>query len=349
MQDKRILYVLIALSMALLACTSILGYLFYKSSQKLHEANVVISAHVDEIQEFDTKLGVSESNLRRKEDLVKQYKKELGDLDKEFLDLQKKYDLDIKSRDHTIAGLRGKIRGGNSSVTTSNSSGEFTTVVEVTKEMCDNQAIAYQWEDDKNRFKLKDPDIFEQDNEEFEYKQFFEIKGYVFTDETGNVQVKKVELQEVYPENKAGEEPEYKPVEGSNITLVSSEFEYTNKIGNDKSLLDIVSVRPIASFDTAIMPGLGLEVINLGNYLDYINLGLYGKLAFDVSDPLGGSLQNSRLGLGVSYHLIPPFLDTNFAIGASVSTPFYDLGQPILTIDLILYLTDDFHPLQWLK
>lgn len=358
MQDKRILYGLIIAVVVLLGATSTLGYLFYKSSVKLGEANNVIAARVDEIQEFDRKLGIAESNLITKDNLVKKYEKELEELDDEFQDLTKKYDLDIKSRDRTIAGLRGRTTGGNTTVTVTEkpkegekpSGGEFTTVVEVTKEVCNNKAIGYEWSDEKERFSLKDPDIFEKGNETFEYKQYFEIKGYVFTDDTGNVQVKKVELKEVHPKGDAEtENVTYEPIEGSDINLVSSKFEYTNKIGDDKSLLDIVTLRPIATFDTAVTPGLGLEVINLGRYFDYLNLGFYGKLAFDVSDPLGGSLQNSRVGVGVAYHLIPPLVNTNFAVGASVSTPFNNLGQPVLTIDLILYLTDDLNPFQWLK
>lgn len=355
LKEKKIVYAMIIALVVLLGSTGVLGYLFYKSSVKLDQANNVISARTDEIQEFNKKLGIAESNLRTEENLTKKYKKEIDALDKEFLKIKSKYDLDLKSRDNTIAYLKGKVKGGNSSVTIEKPKNEvnsevkeFTTVIEVTREICNNEIVGYQWEDDKKRFKLKDPDIFEKGNEEFEYKQHFEITGYVFEDETGNIQVKKLELREVYPvENE--EEVEYKEIENSNISLVSSKFEYTNKVKDEKHLLDIVTLRPIASFDTAVTPGLGLEVINLGRYFDYLNVGLYGKLAFDVSDPLGGSLQNSRIGVGINYHLIPPLLDTNFAIGASVSTPFNDLGQYVLTVDLILYLTDDLNTFQWLK
>lgn len=357
LKEKKVMYAMIAVLVVLLGATSTLGYLFYKSSVKLEQANTVISARTDEIQEFNKKLGIAESNLRTEENLTKKYKKEIESLDEEFLKIKSKYNLDLKSRDNTIAYLKGKVKGGKSSVvipkTPENSSEvsgvkEFTTVIEVTREICNNEIVGYQWEDENKRFKLKDPDIFEEGNEEFEYKQHFKITGYVFEDATGNIQVKKLELEEVYPEeNEKG--VEYKAIKNSNISLVSSKFEYTNKVKDEKHLLDIVTLRPIASFDTAVTPGLGLEVINLGRYFDYLNVGFYGKLAFDVSDPLGGSLQNSRIGVGINYHLIPPLLDTNFAIGTSVSTPFNDLGAYVLTVDLILYLTDDLNPFQWLK
>ena len=92
------------------------------------------------------------------------------------------------------------------------------------------------------------------------------------------------------------------------------------------------------------MPGIGLEVLNAGKLADYYNFGLYGKLSADLADPLGGSLQNSRMGIGINYHIAPPWLKSNFAIGASLNLPFNQLNNPILTIDAILYLTEDLNP-----
>lgn len=350
MEEKKFIYVLLGLAISLFISTGILGYLFYHSSQRLQEANNVIAARTDEIQEFDKQLGLAESNLRHQEDLILKYEEETRTFDQKFKDMQDKYRLKLRNREQTIASLQGKINGGQTIITVGNgTSGEFSTIIEVPKEVCNNQKIGYQWEDDKSRFKLKDPDIFEENNEEFSYKQHFELKGYVFSDESGNIQVKKVKLKEVYPTKDRFGETVYQEVENSDISLVSSKFEYTNKIQNDKHLFDMVTLRPIATFDTSIMPGVGLEIINLGKYFDYLNFGLYGKAAFDMSDPLGGSLQNSRLGLGVNYHLIPPVINTNFAVGASISTPFNDLGKWVLTLDLTLYLTEDLKPFSWLQ
>jgi len=351
-QDKKILYILSGLVVVLLGAAATFGYLFFEAKDNLALANNVISASVDEIQEFDKKLGISKSNLRTEKDLNAKYSSELSSFDKEFKDMQKKHNLEIKSRDKTIVRLKGNAKGGNSKVTAiekEDSKAEFTTIVEVTKEVCGNRAIGYEWHDDKERFVLKDPDIFKQGNEEFSYKQYFEIKGHVFTDKTGNVQIRKLELKEVHPSQDLEDDTVYSPIDNSNISLVSSKFEYTNKIGKGKHLFNIVTLRPIVTFDTSANPGIGIEIVNLGRYIDYFNLGIYAKTSFDISDLAGGSLQNSRIGIGIQYHLIPPLISTNFALGASISTPFNNLGTPILMLDIALYLTDDTNPFSWLK
>jgi hypothetical protein len=73
-------------------------------------------------------------------------------------------------------------------------------------------------------------------------------------------------------------------------------------------------------------------------------LGVYTKLSADLKDPLKGSLQNSRIGIGINYHFIPPVIKTNFAIGAAINLPFNKLDSPVLTVDAILYLTEDLNP-----
>ena len=109
-------------------------------------------------------------------------------------------------------------------------------------------------------------------------------------------------------------------------------------------LLDPITLRPVAFIDTALTPGIGLEVVNLGRWVPWANVGIVPKVAFDLSDPLGGSLQNSRMGVGVVYHLVPPLVNTNFALGASISTPFNDLGTMVFTLDATFYLTQDLFP-----
>lgn len=347
MDQKKIIYILSGVLVLLLGVASFLGYSFYKANSKLEEANNVIQARVDEIQSFDRKLGISESNLRLQKDLVKKYKKDLQNFDKDFQDLKSKYKLELQSRDDTIASLRGQTSGGKTKVKVVTE----TKVVEkevATIDDCDGNIIAYFWEDLNKRFKLEDPNIFKDGDEKFVYNQHFKVTGYIFTDSSGKIQIRKVQLKEVVPKEIGGE-IEYRELANSDVTLVSSKFEYINKEENEKSLLSIFTLRPIVSFDTAVTPGIGLELINLGRYFDYLNFGFYGKLAFDVSDPFSGSLQNSRVGVGIAYHLAPPMINTNFAVGASISTPFNNLGQPILTFDLILYLTEDLNPFEHLK
>jgi len=342
-----------------LALVLFLGFALYKTNERLADANRVISAKIDDLQEFDSKLGIAESTLHREKDLREKYESETKAFQKEIAEKTNKInagDLKLKSREETIAALRRTIKGGSSSVTTveiktdpkTGDETTFETIVDI-KQICDGKTLAYSWEDKHKRFSLKDPDISNLGDEIFEYKQYIRIKGLVLTDKTGNVQVKKIIATEVIrKETKAGE-VSYEPIDGGDLELIDSKFEYTNKEEDGRSLLDIVTLRPFASFDTAVMPGFGLELINLGRFVDYANIGLYGKMAFDVSDPLGGSLQNSRMGLGLNYHIIPPLIPTNFAIGAAISTPFNNIGQVVFTVDLILYLTEDLNPFVWLK
>lgn len=344
-------------AVGLLSSTA-LGYSLYMTSKNLADANRVINAKIDEIQEFDSKLGIAESDLRREKDLREKYQDEIKAFQRELqqkTDKIRTKDLQISSRDQTIAALRKKITGGTSTVTEVDTKKDetgqevkFETIVDV-KEVCSDKTLAYSWKDEHDRFRLRDPDISQSGDETFEYKQYIKITGLVLTDDTGNVQVKKITATEVLRGEDDAGNPVYEAVKDGDLLLVDSSFEYTNKEENDKHILDIVTLRPFVSFDTAVTPGFGLELINLGRYIDYANFGLYGKLAFDVSDPLGGSLQRSRFGVGLAYHIVPPLVSTNFAIGASVSTPFNDIGQVVFTVDIILYLTEDLNPFRWLK
>lgn len=360
--EKWKVYAMIALVVLLVVFfvgSLVFGYLWYQTSRDLSQANLIIDTKQEEIQEFDSRLNISKSALKNQSDLADEYRDQVTRLQNK---LQKKtdkintQDLQIKSRDETIAALNRKISGGKTTVTVvekgedkPSNQGKFETVVEV-GEVCGDKALAYTWQDNENRFKLTDPNIFEPNNETFTYKQYIKITGIVLSDESGNVQVKEVRAVEVVKfADKEGQDPEFRPVKDGELVLIDSKFEYTNKEEDDKSLLDVITLRPYASFDSAITPGFGLEVINLGRYIDYANFGIGPKVAFDVSDPLGGSLQNSRVGISLMYHLAPPLVPTNFAVGASVSTPFNNLGQPVFTVDLILYLTDDLSPLRWFK
>jgi len=317
----------------------------YAFNKDLGQANNVIQAKVDEIQNFNAKLGLAESDMRRQGDLIKKYKDELDDMDDEVKDLVDKYDLKLKERDSTVAFWRGKAKGGTTTTTITNpatptGTGEFETVVEVdVKELCGGNTIGYTWKDNDDRFHLKDPDISSPGDEEFEYKQYVSLKGYVFADETGQIQIKKVEVKEVLPKEQEDGSVVYMPVPGQNVSLVESKFEYINKVEDTRNWYDIFGLRLMALYGTQLYPGVGVEVVNLGRWIDWANVGLYGKLAVNPFDGLQG-LQKSTVGVGVSYHLIPPLLNTNLALGVSVNTPFDDLGHMILSVDAIFYLTN---------
>jgi hypothetical protein len=316
------------LILAVLFLFTRLGNEQQKSQALSDKIDAMSKTHEAEILNLNKKLGTSQSQLVTQENLTKQYKEELTKKDAAFEKERKKYKLEIKSRDDLIAILRGSTTGGQSGT----SGGNCTT------KNGEPPKADYFWEDSLGRFKLKDPDIFVKNNENFDYKLKFAIKGEIFTDKEGNIQTRKVELQEVIGEDNT-------PVENSKFEIASNDFKYTNdNEKRQKIWSDIFTLRPIGTFDIALMPGIGLEILNLGKLVDYSNIGLYTKLSADLSDPLGGSLQNSRMGIGINYHIVPPMLKTNFAIGASLNLPFNQLNNPILTVDAILYLTEDLNP-----
>lgn len=326
--DKLLL--LFAVILAALSITAL--FLFSKlvqQKQKTEELNSLIDSlnknREIEITKLNKKLGLAESLLISQEQLKKQYEEELTEKDEEFEKLRKKYKLDIVSKDKTIAELLGQAQTGDTIVIGDCNNNDGSKSV-----------ISYKWTDSLQRFVLVDDDIFTKDNEQFNYKLKFMIKGEIFSDKTGNTKARKVELIEVHGD-------ENTPVSNSSVQLISNDFTYINEreLATKKKLSDIFVLRPLATYDIAMMPGIGLEFVNLGNLIDYANLGLYGKIAGDISSPLNGSLQNSRIGMGVNYHFVPPLLKTNFAVGASVNLPFNKLDSPILTIDAILYLTED--------
>jgi hypothetical protein len=287
----------------------------------------MMNNHQIDILNLNEDIGLADSQLITQQLLNEQYKRSLDKKDQEFEKMRKKYGLDIKSRDDTIAKLKGISTGGTTVVSGKCNEGSTEATV-----------ISYEWQDNLKRFKLKDPDIFQNNNETFTYEQNIKVTGEIFADKTGNIRARKVELKEVWGNNN-------KQVTDSNIKLVSSDFVYVNeKEETAKSFVDIFTFRPVATFDVALMPGVGVEVLNLGKLLQYVNVGVYTKLSADLSDPFNGSLQKSRIGVGLDYHFIPPILKTNFALGTAINFPFDKLDSPVLTIDAILYLTEDLNP-----
>jgi hypothetical protein len=299
------------------------------------QLDVTNKNHQLDIQQLNEDLGLADSELTNQKTLSEQYKKELTKKDEDFEKERQKYKLEIKSKDKTIAVLSGRTNGGNSGITTY-CPGLSTPEKPIVPQ--EQPVIGYFWEDHLKRFHLEDPDVFVQNNETFTYSQNIKVKGEVFKDKTGNLQVRRVAIEEV---TKDGQ-----PIKGSAVSVVESKFDYINEKLEEKQkkLIDVFTFRPLAMFDIALQPGIGFEVANLGRYVDYANIGLYGKVSADVSDPLNGSLQNSRIGIGLNYHFVPPVVKTNFAIGAAVNLPFNKLDSPVLTVDAILYLTEDLNP-----
>lgn len=331
-------YVIIAL---VVLCTVFLG-LTLKSIKDLSHAQNQLTSKDAQIQQLDTDLGLSKSELVEVDTLNHQYKNEIDGFPDKLKSIIKEYKLKIQSRDQTIAALNGKIQGGNTTVIVEKPLGSQPADPTA-------QVIRYEWHSKDNRFHLLDPDIFAKDNEEFTYNQFVSMKGYVYQGKDGKLQIRKVDIQEVIPYTNEAGHTEYKPIDGPPIKIVDSNFQYTNSSSKDKSLLDVITLRSFASFDTSLNPGIGVEWANLGRVFDYWNLGVNSKIVADVSDPLKGSLQKSRLDVGLDYQIIPPFLDTNLAVGISVGTPFDHFGSTdnlVLSGNAIFYITNDYNPFQ---
>jgi hypothetical protein len=108
----------------------------------------------------------------------------------------------------------------------------------------------------------------------------------------------------------------------------------------EKKLFDVFRLRGYALFDTSLNPGFGVELLNVGRYFDYVNIGLGPFASIEVSD-LPNSLQSSLLGLGLQYTLAPPAISTNIGIGLGIATPADDLfGRFQITGNVIFYLTN---------
>lgn len=344
-------YALAALSVLFILAVGAGVYFFYQ----LEDERTKLTAKDAQIQQLDSELGLSKSSLVDANQLNDQLKKDLAKFPEELRQKIKEYELQLQNRDETIAALRNEVKGGHTDVVVKGPrEDDGEPDVDSPPSTCvptdvQQLVIAYAWEDDLGRFHLVDPDIFIEDNERFTSTQYITVVGHVFYGKDGNLQVKKVEIQEVIPSghDKSGK-PVYKAVPGSNVELVDSKFEYVNTLPvRKRGLLDVITLRPFASFDTALTPGLGIEWVNLGRLIDYANFGFNTRLALDVSDVLGGSLQSSRIAAGIQYQLVPPFFDTNLAIGASVGMPFNhiaDINHMVFTIDAIFYLTPDLNP-----
>jgi hypothetical protein len=300
-------------------------------SDALKSAQNIIDAKEAGIQELNNKLKIADSDLLTKEALNKKYADELAGLESDFKNIVKKYNLELESRDKVIAQLKGKVNGGTTTVVIKEPADSGAT-----GDKPSTQVISYSWQDPAKRFKLTDPDIFTKDNESFEYKQKVAVTGYVYTDPTGELKIRKLTLQEVITDSTGKQVP----VDGSNIEVIDNKFEYIKLQPNEKSMWDIWHPRLLVSFDSQLYPGIGVELINLGRYIDYANIGLNTKIAINPTNGLSG-LKSSTVGVGLAYQLAPPLLDTNLGLGVGLATPMDNfLGRYIVTVDAIFYLTN---------
>ena len=275
-----------------------------------------------EMQKLRTDLGVSESELLTEKELNKRLNEDKEEQSKSFDKFKKDHQLAIKSRDKTIASLKQKLSGG-------------TTVVDLNG--CENISqclIGYSWSDPFNRFKLKDPNIFEKDNEIFESEQIFKIYGEVWQQKDGSLQTRRLVLREVV----LGEDGEYTPVPNGKADIIDSKFEYRNPPSlEDWTWRDLFKLRVVAFPSLTAFPDNGRVRLGVGaEFLNWKGLGINTHTAFDFKE-----IEKVEQRLGLSYS--PRVLDTelNLAVGLSVGTPFVrPLKDYSFNIDLIFYINN---------
>ena len=274
-----------------------------------------------ELQKAHHELGLMKSQLMSQKDLADQLAKDKEELDKDFEKFKKEHKLKIKSRDRTIAKLKQQIGG------------ETIVVVGPGCEDIEDCIISYDWHDNFERFRLKDPNIFNKGDEIFESEQVFKIYGEVYEQEDGSLQTRRLVLREVF-ENEDGE---YEPIPDAKADIVSSEFQYHNPptIDTEWSWTDLFTIRPLAIASVTAFPDSGALKLGLGmEFFNWEGLGINTYTAFDFKD---AEKIEHRLGLAYNPKLWDHRL--NLAIGASYGTPYAKFFQEhSVNLDLIFYL-----------
>jgi hypothetical protein len=324
LQNKFVLYALIAVGLMLFfqshSCNK-------KVNEELQTYNRQLQGQLSdkerELQKAHHEKGLLKSELITRDELNKRLEEDNEEKDKNFENFKKEHNLQIKSKDKTIASLKQTITDGTSTVIVSNEA-------ECNLGSC---IIGYNWEDSLGRFKLKDPNILEKGNETFESSQLFKVYGEIWEQQDGSLQTRRLVLREVYKDSSG----EFKDIDGAKADIVDSEFQYHNppEIETEFDWTDLFRLRAIALGGVEALPeggdlrlGLGLEFFN------WEGLGVNTHTSFDFDDP-----KNIGQYLGLAYS--PNFFDFdwNLGLGVSIGTPFYKFFQEYsFKVDLIFYL-----------
>lgn len=329
-RQKKLILIGFGIMAAIIVALSFLSYKLYAdnvvNSGEITALNKSLELKSTEVQQFSEKLGIAESTLATQKSISEAFKKDLDSMSKDFKNLRRKYKLDLSSRDAMIAQLQSQITGGN-------------TEVVVTDNPDATKKIEYSWSDTLKRFALHDPDIFVKNNEKFDYKLNMSVTGYVFRDKSGKLQTRKVEVQEVVPQFD-GKTTKYVPVPGSQVAVVQNNFVYSDPKPDERTPMDIWDPGVFVMFDTQLQPGVGVQLLDAGNYFDYLNFGLDAQVSFDVDNNFT-ELANSSVGLGIHYKFARPIIDTNIGLGVGVLTPINGLlNQWIFSANIEFYLTN---------
>lgn len=307
-----------------------MGGLQFRSCQTNDDLNTYnrqlqgqLSDKEKELQSLNKNLGLARSELMTQKELAQKLAKDKEEVDANFNVFKKKHKLEIESRDRTIAELKQKIQGGNSTA----------TVIEC-KSLDDKGhcVIAYTWEDLLKRFKLSDPNIFNSGDESFESNQIFKVYGEIWKQKDGSLKTRRLVLREVYKDK----DGKFKPISNGKADIIDFEFQYENTPDSMVSgWKDIFNLRAMALesasfYDGSQKFGLGVQ------FLQYKNFGLNTHTAINFKHILD---TEQRLGLVYSPKLFG--LDLNVGIGLSVGTPFKHMfGDYSINGDLIFYLNN---------
>ncbi len=278
-----------------------------------------------ELQETHTELGLAKSDLVTRKELAESLKKDNEEKDKNFDKFKEEHNLKIKSKDRAIASLKQKINKGTSSV------------VILDPQACnlDNCVISYSWEDNLGRFKLKDPNILEINNETFESNQLFKVYGEIWEQQDGSLQTRRLVLREVYKD----ESGKYKDIEDAKADIIDFEFQYHNPptIETEFNWKDLFRLRGIVVAGVNAFPNSGNAKLGLGlEFFTWKGLGINSHTSFDFDD----ATQISQ-NLGLIYN--PTIFNTelNLGIGVSGGTPFASFFKEfMLSIDLVFYVNN---------
>lgn len=281
-----------------------------------------------ELQSSNHELGIAKSQLMTQTELADILKNDKEEVDKEFDKFKKKHNLTIKSRDKTIASLRQKLSGGQTTVVVS---GDDAGCVGIE----DRCIISYSWEDVLSRFQLTDPDIFTEGGEIFESNQVFKIYGEIWLAKDSSLQTRRLILREVYLD----ENGEYQPIPGAKADIVESNFQYHNppSIKTESKWTDIFRLRVIVASSVTAFPDGGRLRLALGaEFLNIIGIGINSHTAFDFKDA-----ERIEQRIGISYNPSLFGSELNMALGASVGTPFAHIfDEYSINLDFIFYLNN---------
>jgi len=280
-----------------------------------------------DLQAAHNELGIAQSELVTQKELAKRLAKEKEELDAKFKAFIKKHNLEIASKDETIAKLNQQIAGGNS--------GTVITGCDNLKEAVKACIIEYNWEDPLKRFKLHDPNIFTLNNEVFNSSQYFKVYGEVWKQKNGSLQTRRLILREM----KKVKDGTFAEIPNAKAEIVDSDFTYSNELVDPGAWewKDLFRLRFIMGADINLYPRAGKT--NLGAGLEFFSckgLGINTHTLIDFKD-IGQSAQH----LGIAYNPTLFGSQLNLAIGASVGTPFARMFKDYTVgLDLIFYINN---------